>query len=91
MKKVLLSVLFLASISTITSCGKSYSCVCVTSYTDDNGDPQIVSKSSPFSEKMREKQASSSCDATETQMNSVNEDLKAAGTYTDIGTVCDIE
>ena len=93
MKKVLFSVLFLASISTFTSCKKSYSCVCVTSYTDDNGDPQTLSVNSPFSEKMIEKQASSSCDATETQMNSVNADLNAdpTGPYEDIATICDIE
>jgi len=93
MKKVLLSVLVLASISTITSCQKSYSCVCVTSYTDDNGDPQTLLVNSPLSEKMKEKQASSSCDATETQMNSVNADLNAdpSGPYDDIATICDIE
>ena len=93
MKKVLLSVLFLASISTITSCRKSYSWVCVTSYTDDNGDPQTLLVISPLSEKMKEKQASSSCDATETQMNYVNADLNAdpAGTYYDIATICDID
>lgn len=93
MKKVLLSVLFLASISTITSCRKSYSCVCVTSYTDDNGDPQTLLVTSPLSEKMKEKQASSSCDATETQMNYVNADLNAdpTGTYYDITTICDID
>lgn len=51
MKKVLFSVLFLASISTFTSCGKSYSCVCVTSYTDDNGDPQRIVKLRRINEK----------------------------------------
>ena len=93
MKKVLFSVLFLASISTFTSCKKSYSCLCVTSYTDDNGDPQTLLVTSPLSEKMKEKQASSSCDATEAQMNYVNADLNAdpTGPYEDIATICAIE
>jgi hypothetical protein len=93
MKKVLLSVLVLASISTFTSCKKSYSCECKTTYTDGNGDVITLTQTSPLSEKMKEKQASASCKESQTQMSYVNADLNTdpTGPYEDIATTCAIK
>ncbi|MBP6755759.1 MAG: hypothetical protein KA210_06400 [Bacteroidia bacterium] len=93
MKKVLLSVLVLASVSMFTSCKKSYSCECKTTYTDGNGDVITLTQTSPLSEKMKEKQASASCKESQTQMSYVNADLNTdpTGPYEDIATTCAIK
>jgi hypothetical protein len=93
MKKVLLSVLVLATISTFTSCKKSYSCECKTTYTDGDGDVITLTQTSPLSEKMKEKQASASCKESQTQMSYVNADLNTdpTGPYEDIATTCAIK
>jgi hypothetical protein len=93
MKKLLLSVLVLASVSTFTSCKKSYSCECKTTYTDGAGDANTLTQVSSLSEKMKEKQATASCKESQTQMNSVNADLNAdpTGPYFDIATTCAVK
>jgi len=90
MKKVLFSALLLAGLSTFTSCKKAYSCECKTTYTDGNGDAITLTQVSALDEKMKEKQATSSCKESQTQLNVVNADLNAdtAGTYDDIKSTC---
>ena len=93
MKKLVIAAIVLASMSTITSCRKSYSCECVTAYTDDNGDINVVSEVISIGEKMKEKQAGATCDQTEIQMNKVNDDLElnVANNISDASTACDLK
>jgi hypothetical protein len=90
MKKLVIAVIVVASMSTITSCKKSYSCECKTTYTDGNGDLMILTSVNSLSEKMKEKQATASCKETQDQMNVVNNDLNEdpTGTYADIKSAC---
>ena len=90
MKKLLFSALLLAGLSTFTSCKKAYSCECKTTYTDGNGDGISLTQVSALDEKMKEKQATSSCKESQTQMNAVNADLNAdpTGPYEDIASTC---
>jgi hypothetical protein len=78
---------------TFTSCKKSYSCECNTSYTDGNGDQITLTKIEPLSEKMKDNQASSACNATAAQMKVVNDDLNAdpTGVYEDLKTTCTVK
>lgn len=93
MKKVLLSVLVLASISTFTSCKKSYSCECKTVTTID-GVSETSSQVVALGEKMKEKQGEATCDQTEIQMNSLNDEIIADTdnvSYDDLTTTCDLK
>ena len=78
---------------TFTSCKKSYSCECKTTYTDGNGDPITLTSIEPLSEKMKDKQATSACNATAAQMKVVNDDLNAdpTGVYEDLTTTCAVK
>jgi hypothetical protein len=92
MKKVLFSALLLAGLSTITSCKKDHACSCSTVTTVDGVSEtsiQIVS----LGEKMKEKQGEASCDQTEIQMNTLNDELVADTSnvsYDDLTTTCDL-
>jgi len=92
MKKVLFSALLLAGLSTFTSCKKSYSCECTTVTTVD-GVSESSSQIVALGEKMKEKQGDASCDQTEAQMNSLNDEIVADvdNNYDDLTTVCDLK
>jgi len=92
MKKLLLSVLVLAGISTFTSCKKEYSCECTTVATID-GEIVSTSKIVALGEKMKEKQGNAACDQTESQMNSLNTEIVAdsANVYDFLATVCELK
>jgi hypothetical protein len=93
MKKIVLSALLLASMSVVTSCKKTYSCECKTTYTDGNSDVITLTQVKSIDEKMKEKQATASCKESEAQMNYVNDDLNAdpTGSYYDINSTCAIK
>lgn len=78
---------------TFTSCKKSYSCECKTTYTDGNGDVVTLTAIEPLSEKMKDKQANSACNATAAQMKVVNNDLNSdpTGVYEDLATTCTVK
>jgi hypothetical protein len=93
MKKVLFSAILLVNLTTITSCKKAYSCECTTVSTI-NGVSEETTSSIPLSEKMKEKQGEASCNQTEDQMNSLNDELVADTanvTYDDLTTTCDLK
>ena len=96
MKKRTVTVLMAAATiiaMTTTSCKKSYSCECVTTYTDGAGDSWTLTKIDPIDEKMKDKQASAACAATQDQMKYVNDDLNAdpTGPYVDITSTCKVK
>ncbi len=93
MKKIVLSALLVTSVFVVTSCKKSYSCECKTTYTDGNFDQITLTQVKSIDEKMKEKQATASCKESETQMNYVNDDLNAdpTGTYYDIKSTCTLK
>ncbi len=93
MKKLVLSAFVLVCLSAMTSCKKSYSCECVTTYTDGNGSEVTLTQVKAMDEKMKDAQASASCKETEAQMNYVNDDLNADpnGTYADISSACSVK
>lgn len=90
MKKLIIAAIVVASMSTVTSCKKSYSCECKTTYTDGNFDQITLTQVNSISEKMKEKQATASCKETQEQMNVVNNDLNEdpTGSYFDIKSTC---
>ena len=93
MKKVLLLITVFFVSGMITSCKKDYSCECVTTYTDGNGDPVTITKTESMNAKMKLSQASESCMVTEEQMNHVNDDLNTepTGMYEDLLSTCSVK
>jgi hypothetical protein len=92
MKKVLFSALLLAGLSTITSCKKDYSCECTTAAVI-GVDVVTSTKIVALSEKMKEKQGDAACAQTETQMNSLNNEIVADvdNVYDALVTTCDLK
>lgn len=93
MKKVVLSALLLAGLTTMTSCKKVYSCDCSTVATTINNDVLTTSKVYSLDEKMKESQADASCAQTEEQMNAQNAAIVADDNndYDAMVTVCEVK
>ncbi|MEI8136059.1 MAG: hypothetical protein WCH21_01915 [Bacteroidota bacterium] len=93
MKKVVLSALLLAGLTTMTSCKKVYSCECSTLATTINNDVLTITKVYSLEQKMKEKQADASCAQTEEQMNAQNAAILADvnNDYDAMVTVCDVK
>lgn len=90
MKKLFITTIVIASMASFTSCKKAYSCECVTTYTDTTGTAITLTQVKSIDEKMKEKQAESTCNQSEDQMNYVNDDLNSDtnGIYEDLNTTC---
>jgi hypothetical protein len=93
MKKVVLSALLLAGLTTMTSCKKVYSCECSTLATTINNDVLTTSKVYSLDEKMKESQADASCAQTEEQMNAQNAAIVADDNndYDAMVTACEVK
>jgi hypothetical protein len=93
MKKVVLSALLLAGLTTMTSCRKVYSCECSTVATTFNNDVLTSTKIFSLDEKMKEGQADASCAQTEEQMNAHNAAIVADenNDYDAMVTACDVK
>ena len=93
MKKVVLSALLLAGLTTMTSCKKVYSCDCSTVATTINNDVLTTSKVYSLDEKMKESQADASCAQTEEQMNAQNAAIVADDNndYDAMVTACEVK
>lgn len=94
-KKSIIIMTAMSAIIALTSisCKKSYSCECVTTYTDGAGNFQYVTKIQPISEKMKDRQASAACSVSQEQMNTVNNDINTdlTGPYYDISSTCAVK
>jgi hypothetical protein len=93
MKKVVLSALLLAGLTTMTSCKKVYSCECSTVVTTINNDVLTSTEIFSLDEKMKEAQADASCAQTEEQMNAQNAAIVADDNndYDAMVTACDVK
>jgi hypothetical protein len=93
MKKVVLSALLLAGLTTMTSCKKVYSCECSTVVTTINNDVLTSTEIFSLDEKMKEAQADASCSQTEEQMNAQNAAIVADDNndYDAMVTACDVK
>ena len=93
MKKVVLSALLLAGLTTMTSCRKVYSCECSTVVTTINNDVLTSTEIFSLDEKMKEAQADASCSQTEEQMNAQNAAIVADDNndYDAMVTACDVK
>jgi hypothetical protein len=93
MKKLFITAMVIASVSSITSCKKVYSCECVTTV-DISGVTETTTEVIELTEKMKEKQAESACNQSEDQMNSLNDELVADTdnvSYDDLNTTCSLK
>lgn len=75
---IVLSALTIASLS---SCKKQYSCECKSTYSISGGSSQVDTQIHTYSEKMKEKQAESACDDTESKLTKTNNDYANDVTY----------
>lgn len=93
MKKVVLSALLLAGLTTMTSCKKVYSCECSTVASTFNNDVLTSKEIFSLDEKMKEAQADASCAQTEEQMNAQNAAIVADenNDYVTMVTACEVK
>lgn len=92
MKKTTL-LLLIATAATYSSCKKSYSCECTSSFTETGYGTYSETTIDTYSEKMKEKQAKAACKETESKLSYANaghaEDIEYfSGDITTVSTSC---
>ena len=93
-KTILLTIIAIAA--TFTSCKKSYSCECTSSFTETGYGTYSETTIDAYSEKMKEKQAIAACKETESKLSYANaghaEDIEyLTGDITTVSTSCEVK